>query len=146
MDSALRTDSDPTSKIACLRFVNPLKDRQSAQSCSAHRKRKSKSPHGAEAQTGKEEETGSKAFALEKTSQEKEDPTVEEILFRIEGKMSTFGGPKVGTVLAFYFEQMNFNIPLQIVVEPVTRARARAFPCCRASASLAGLSHAPTYQ
>jgi hypothetical protein len=40
----------------------------------------------------KKEKTGSEAFAAEKASQEKKIQPVEEILFRVEGKMSTCGG------------------------------------------------------
>jgi hypothetical protein len=54
--------------------------------------RKSKSPRGAKAQTFNEK-TSRQTSAAKKPAKQKITPT-EEILFRVEGKMSTFGGPR----------------------------------------------------
>jgi hypothetical protein len=73
MDFAVRTDFDPASKRACLRFRDLLKERQLAKLLLGVPKNKSTSPHGAKAQITKEK-TSRQTAAAEKDSQT-EDPT-----------------------------------------------------------------------
>jgi hypothetical protein len=55
MDFAVKTDFDPASKRACLRFRDLLKERQLAKLLLGAPKNESTSPHGAKAQITEEE-------------------------------------------------------------------------------------------